>query len=450
MSNKMKFAFILLISVSFIIFTGCIPKRVVWQPSGKWAAIFGDEGRMYFCDENGNLTEQKYQDVMQAEWFANNKDIAIERQKTVNNWSEAEKILNKHDRDLITKKADELIGDKILDKWNGPKGMFSTEDNMLKAVKVYLRDKAPEKISKELFDSWKKQNFDLYCLEICSWDNQVFKYKETMLNSISIIWSTKISPDNKKILYTHSDLSLETIKLSAIDIDSKQILDIDETVSMYPDWSADGKSAVYAKIEVKDDVQGFDDMTIGSLKSAIICNKEGRLINKVKKHTQYSSIALNGLAKVRCLKDGKIIFSSIELPSLPCIPDDITEQPLLFMIEPGKHKAIIPLISKSTYYEIAGYDLNLFEVSPDNKYISFIDHDSRVAVLEIATGDVTILQGEKIGDIASIPSWRSNDELCYFSENENGDYVALQKTGEPAKDLSASWPKEIRDDITKD
>ncbi len=441
MSDKIKITAIILLLSSIFFLNGCFPKRVVWNPSGQYAAVLGNEGELYITDAQGNLSEMLYDDVFRIEWFDDNKTFLAARQKSIANWEQAESELSKANLDIIINAAQETHGGKVITKWQPNKGLFNTEDDIENAVKVYIRDVTPKMATEEIINSWKNVSFDAYFVEKCSWDNKFISEKQ-LFNTLEIIWDMRISPDNKNLLFTQSSKSIESIKMNAFNFESQNILHIDDMTSMYPDWSVDGKSIFYVKFIGEE----YDDMVIGNLNTITICNDNGELLKEAQNKNQQLTLAVNGLAKIRCLDDNRIIFSSMEI-SLPGNTDDFSEQPLLFMIEPGKHKSIVPLVPKSSFHEIAGYDLNFFEVSPDKQYVSMIDHDSRVAVMELATGRVTIMQPEDMGDIESIPTWRGSNELCYFGKNENGDFIALQKPGTPASNLSINWPDEVKKEI---
>ena len=442
MSNKLKIVFMALISISLLMLNGCFPKRVVWNPSGQYAAVLGEEGAFYITDSEGNLSEKLYDNVFRIEWFDDNQNFLVAKQDKIENWHQAETKLSKANRDEIIKAAQATHGGNVITEWKANRGMFSSNDNIEDAVKVYIRDVTPEMASNDIIKSWNNTTFDIFCVEKCSWKNKQFKVEKELFNTREIIWDMRISPDEKNLMYTQSSQSIETIALKAYSFENQNILLIDNMVSMYPDWSTDSKSVFYVKIESEE----YDDMVIGNLKSATISNDQGELLKETSKYKQVLTLAINGLAKVRCLEDGRIIFSAMEI-SLPGNTEDFSEQPLLFMIEPGKHKSIVPLVPKNSFHQIAGYDLNFFEMSPDKKYVSMIDHESRVAVMELATGDITVMQPDDLGEIKTVPTWRGQNELCYYSKNENGDFVAIHKPGTPASNLSIEWSDDVKKEI---
>ena len=441
MNKLSKNIFIVLFLFSLIFSTGCVPKRIVWNSSGTYAAVLGDEGELYIADPEGNITDKLINSAFIIEWFDDNKTFLTAEPTKINTWSQATQLLPEKAQEKIKETAQKLYKENIISDWKKQKGLMQDDSNFTNAVKVYIRDNKPEKATEEIIQSWKTADFTIYSIKQYRWQEEKLEFQNVVFINTDIIWDIQLSPDNSKIAFTHSDNNTATT-LSAINLKNQKLLNVDTGVSMYPDWSADGKSLIYGKTASKE----FDNATLGTIKSVVVCDNENKLVDTIIYGKDLANVMITGLAKVCCLDDGSIIFSSLKT-ILPVTPDNNSDQPLLFMLEPDRHKSIVSLITKNALNDIAGYDLNFFEVSPDNKYISFIDHDSRVAVLEIATGKVTIMQGEDIGDLESLPSWRSSGELSYFSKNENGDYIAIHKPGEPPANMSINWTEQAKADI---
>ena len=63
--------------VIFIFMVGCHPKRITWSPNGKWAAWCNDVG-LFFTDGDGNVSKNMHENVYRAEWFSDNRRLALE------------------------------------------------------------------------------------------------------------------------------------------------------------------------------------------------------------------------------------------------------------------------------------------------------------------------------------------------------------------------------------
>ena len=92
--------------------------------------------------------------------------------------------------------------------------------------------------------------------------------------------------------------------------------------------------------------------------------------------------------------------------------------------------------------------VNLFEVSPDQSEVAFVDEKGGVFRLELASGILTEMQPDAGQDgIWTIPSWRKAGELCFARplaepRDETTVEIVLFTNGE-ARSLSAHWPAQV-------
>jgi Tol biopolymer transport system component len=214
-------------------------------------------------------------------------------------------------------------------------------------------------------------------------------------------------------------------------------------VAVSPDWSPDGHSLVY--ITTANTNSAESDLTLGVLARRRIVNEAGQLEIQ-KTQDELAGLLFNGQTRVRCLKDGRILFASEEW-RLPVTTNDLPQRQQLFALDPDRQATLSRLVPRSTHEMLPG-DLNFFEVSPDEKRVAVVGDKSMVAVLTLASGNVDVLQGGKEGDLKSIPCWRSATELCYVAmetARTNGQKaeVVLWQPGK-TNVLSRNWPEAAR------
>ncbi|MBN2844067.1 MAG: hypothetical protein JXM68_13350, partial [Sedimentisphaerales bacterium] len=149
-----------------------------------------------------------------------------------------------------------------------------------------------------------------------------------------------------------------------------------------------------------------------------------------------------------CLADGKILFSSLEA-NLPLVAQDLSDQMQLFVLDTKLTSGVNHVILRSNMDKLAGYDLNFFELSGNEQFVSLVTHDGQVSVLDLRTGVVTEIQSEPGSDIRSLPAWRGDTELCYYTQSEETNInkrVTLLDLNGPLDNkryLSTNWPEEV-------
>ena len=164
---------------------------------------------------------------------------------------------------------------------------------------------------------------------------------------------------------------------------------------------------------------------------------------------ELAGTAFQNELRVRCLRDGRILFATIEL-QLPCTSVDMPQRAGLFAIDPGRQPGVTRLVPRSTEGELPDAML-LFEVSPDERHVSVPGGDGQVAVLTLATGQAwQVLSTKEVDHLRTVPTWRTSDELCFAvvpgpeGEKERAQ-IALARLDWKAQTaeqqiVSADWP----------
>jgi hypothetical protein len=193
-----------------------------------------------------------------------------------------------------------------------------------------------------------------------------------------------------------------------------------------------------------------DVMELGVLVRREVLNKEFKIAVADQKQ-ELAGLALTELNRVRCLKDGRIIFNAVEI-QLPVANDDFSdEHEQLFAIDPARQPTLVRLIPRKRMEDLP-QTLAFFEVSPDEKQILFGDFNGAVSLLTLATGEVAQIQqgGKKDDNLLCAPTWRAIGEFSYAKRNPEQDgkkparaAEAVLRTGDKEKVLSTTWSDEI-------
>lgn len=441
MNIKRIFFAVLLIAACFL--PGCFTKKIVWSPDGKWGAVCFEDG-LYFTDAQGNISEKAAGYGNFVSWFNDSENLLVEESLTLKNWDEIQQKANAQIIDTLKSCAKSIEQVENLDQLDKKMKELDVSDNVIAGAMMYLKANSKFKLSDTAVKVTKMNEFILCRIEWLKWkDNQCQIVKEVG-QFTEIVWDIRISYNDQYAVFTTCDPDDgSTSKLWLADIDNSKLNLLDTMVSIYPDWSSDGKSIVYARLLYS----GDEEVELGRLLSVNVLDYNGLFVQEVQKPEVLCGLMMNWMTKVRCLNDGRILFSSLEL-SLPFTAGDFPDQMQLFMLNTNIKSGITPLILKSELGKLSCYNLNLFEVSGDNRYISVADNNGAVAVLDTQKGEVSIVLEEKNTrkSLDSIPVWRGT-ELYYLSRDESTDKAKLMvkdmSSGGESFCLSENWPDDV-------
>ena len=180
-----------------------------------------------------------------------------------------------------------------------------------------------------------------------------------------------------------------------------------------PDWTADGRSIVYAESDGHEDGGACP---VASIISQQLRGEDGRLLDKFGE-LENLAITLSG-TRIRCLDDGRIIFSGIEI-TLPATPAEMPDEGQLFSLDPKRHSSIVRLIPRRQAKHV-DFTTQFYELSPDQKQVAIVAKE-HVSVLTLATGEITVIKSGKFPkSCGSVPAWHPDGRLTYLAPAENG------------------------------
>lgn len=438
---------------------GCYPKTINWSPNGQWAAYCNGVG-LFFINGEGKISEKMCEHVPLAEWFPDGKRLAIEQFAKLTSWQQVENTISREYQEKYVQYAEGLLSVKDIQDWD-EKTKKIMDHNLLdkgdlKAVQLYIRDVASSGFPKEVIESWGSYiEFRYHFLRIGTWDGKNFSIGEPLWASPERIWDMRVSAKGRVVAFTSAFPGVfdagAVSSLWVVDIETQKVELLDRNISLYPDWDASGTTLFYVRSMGKES----SDSPLGTMLKRRLCDKDGRLLSDFPEVESLAGLVAGEYTKIRCLSDGRIIFSSMEV-TLPVIGKDVPELKQLFVLDPQRQSTIARLIPRSTQNQTYGYNFDCFEISPDETQISIPDNDGRVATLRIATGDFTVLQAQGTGGIKTVPVWRYPNELCYIDEIKGGlagdkkrkqmmlRKVASDGTWSQPRVISESWPEEAR------
>ena len=441
-------AFILIALV--LVVAGCVPKRIVWSPDGKLAAVLGDNG-LYLCDPAGKLSDMLVPDVHVVEWFADSRRLALVREVKYKSWAEVQPLLSAEDRDRITRSG-QAVFDKLKAGTEFNAALASVPDGSDKTLAcVYLKSiDGVKALAGQNWSFLEGTEVESDILQVGTVTDGKVTLGPPLVTGLRKIVELRIAPNASAIAYAVESGEKDDISLKVVPVDGSQPSQlVAEHAAWYPDWSADGRSLVY--INTVGPAPGGDKLQLGSLARRGLLNAAGKI------ELQAGQDELAGLLtfpynKVRCLGDGRIIFSAADV-RLPCTALDMPERQQLYCLDPQRQATLTPLIPQSVQSSVPEM-VCFFEVSPDGKRISIGGKEGDVVVLTLATGEVETVQpritgsGGQSDHFNSVPVWRSTNELCFVSVQSTNNVnqpgqIVLHENGN-TRTLSTAWPAELR------
>ena len=154
---------------------------------------------------------------------------------------------------------------------------------------------------------------------------------------------------------------------------------------------------------------------------------------------------------VRWMKNGRLLFSSVEL-CLPATTRDMPQQWSLFVLDP-KMSASVNRVLGRDLVDPRSSEITLFELSPDETRVLLPGPNGQVTLYEFASGDsVALVQNAFASEskTRSLPSWRNNNEVCFVvpgsakGKPKKPAEVVIWKKGQ-RRNLSKNWPDDMKD-----
>ncbi|MBI4659696.1 MAG: hypothetical protein HY735_12720 [Verrucomicrobia bacterium] len=438
------------ISCLALVLTGCLEKRVVWSPDGKIAAVISDEG-LFLCDDQGALSPLLVEHVSAASWLPASKELILVQHEDLQEWSSVEKQLTRSSRDQIRAWATQVMGSlrggvAWEEAFATLKKQHQLEDNEVKGVQLCLRDTRAEDlkaIDKVPHDALNKLDVTVVSVRRAAADHPRLKLGPTLAGGfLRPIQQPRPSPDGRFVAFVAGQDRTELYVAPSGDAATPLRVDERQT-SFYPDWTSDSRSLLYVRAMGQPGQE--DELTLGILTRRQVQDEQGTL-SRAPKTEDLAGLLFDPMARVRCFKDGRIMFSSTEL-CLPVTEKDAPRRQQLFVLDPARQATIGRLIPNSASGGLPD-SLNVFEVSPDEKHLAVADDKGRVSLFTIATAEVTKVQPNEGGSLKTIPDWKFPDELCFVNVPEAGSAkeleVAIRSASGTIRLLSENWPAEAR------
>ncbi len=435
-----------------LLLSGCLEKRLVWSPDGNHAAVIGKAG-LYLCDGEGHLSDLLLPNAKVAAWLPDSQRLVVARERAVRDWATLSPILGARGP-VVAQRAAEVLAQLQRGASSGV-AMMDLRDRD-HAVKLCLRDLHGAEIKPRLSESeWR----DWAAIEVSVTDLQLVHLIGDKLvpgpvlhRGLGTITDIRPAPAPVNLVaWTQEwidhkdDHELCVISLAG----GTPAEAVARYVGGYPDWTADGRSLVYIEATKRGEGENDDADVLGVLCRRRVVDAAGAL-QLAEKPEYLGGLVFNFFTHVRCLRDGRILFNSAEM-MLPVAAADVggEQREQLFALDPDRQSTLVRVVPRRSESELP-QALSFFEVSPDERQILIGGMKNEVALLTVATGEVTRIQDGAKTTYQGVPAWRRPGEFTYVKrmsgqKNAQPDRPAeiVLRRGKEETALSASWPTDV-------
>lgn len=442
--TKAKWAGALALAVC--LFAGCIDKRIIWSPDGQRAVVLSDAG-LYLCDSQGALSGLLDSNVAAAAWFPDSMRLAVARAVEYSSWTELAPLLPPTRRERIAGEARTELA--ALKMGRTPKqAAAEVIDADVQAVQLCVKETAGEQ--EALGTNWDKvagTGAWLMVVEVATNANGKLTFGPPLASELAGIEEMRVSPDGRTIAYVcDTTVPATGLELHVVSADgSGPARWVDSSVAQFPDWTPDSLALVYIKAVGL--VSKSDQLQLASLTRRFLSPGPNGIVPQDKAEEMVATI-FNKQARVRCLPNGRILFSGVEW-RLPSSAAEMPNRQQLFSFAPGQAGPVAAVIPSAALDKVP-QDTSFFEVDPSGRRVAIVDK-GLLAVLDLTTGVVQTAPRPADDDTVFLPVWRTTAELCYSMVEARGTNQAVlwdvsAATGQP-RILSAAWPKAVRKDL---
>lgn len=436
-----------------VLLSACQEQYLIWSPGGDRAAVLAGDG-MRLCDAGGRLSEPLLGNVVRFAWLPDGSTAVLVRANTYEDWNACAVSLGKARAERVAADAAALaIALKSGAEWKKA-GAFGEERR--KFAQLYaarhltaeLRDYVADGLLKEA----RVTPFTLWETLLVRIEGTSLQIQQSLDVSVAKTEELRPSTDGAVLAFVRAeefgpDDSL-SLWLQPLDKTATPAVRAASAVNQFPDWTADGKSIAYLQAGVGGESRG--GLELGTVSVRRVRVAEGR-IDLTAKSEELAGLVMNAGHRVRCLRDGRILFSAAEF-ILPMTAKDFGEEKeQLYCIDAARQATLVRVIPRSAAVQMPR-GLSRFELSPDEKRVIVGGQEGDVVIFTLATGEAEVLQAAGAPKVKQLPGWRTSDEPWYVRRNpesadgkkgRRGEVVV--RRGNETVVLSAEWPDAVRD-----
>jgi hypothetical protein len=467
------------LALLLLMLTGCLEKHLVWSPDGQRAAVIAkseadEAGGLYLCDVDGKLTARLVPAVYRVAWLGDSQQLVVARTQTSSDWTEVTRMLGAEKAAEVAAKAEtnwEKTAANRPEQWKVDQtgsGPFGTRSNGAQrsqalggdgyggATMVYLwahhADGLRTLYGEKTDGIRAKDSFSGHELLMARIVDDKIQLGTTLHEGLAEIQDIRIASGDRAVAFTEEATpgNDKESRLMLARIDGTGAVLVAEHTSLFADWTADGRSLVY--VQALGGGAKKDDLRLASLARREVVDDHGQ-INVAEKTEDLAGLMYSNTTRVRCLRDGRILFNAVEF-NLPVASKDAdAERERLFAVDVARQATLVRMIPRNSEEHMPRV-LAFFEVSPDEKQVLVGGYEGEVSVLTLSTGEVQQVQESGEYNLMAAPVWRKDGEITYAKRNPTAEgkkperkaEIVLRK-GDEVKELSRSWSSDMLEQV---
>lgn len=434
------------------LFAGCWLERVVWSPDGARAAIITKDG-LHLCTADGTLSPLLAPGAYRAAWLPGSERLVLATSRRIKDYAELTAALGPERTHALTAKAE-----AIRQQWLGaPKGasfepLIEADD--LAAIVACLREQHPDDL-RAMIDAKARAEFEAsgvewHALVVARLAGDRLELSPPLFQGLATIQDIRPTPSGAAVAFvTPAELSPDNdagLQLHVVPTDGSTPASLLSTqVGAHPDWTPDSRTIVYLQAEGSRFSGKPDELRLGALVERSVLDERGHVhLTNDSKPRELAGLIFQNENRVRCLRDGRVVFDAGEF-HLPLAGGDRSAREQLFALDRTKENAaLVPLIPAKELNQMPN-PLAFFAVSPDETEI-LIGGGNDVPVLRLADGRVEhhavpMVDSENQKN-PPLPAWRRDGEFTYLKSLPGRDELVLRR-GDTEIILSQTWPAEV-------
>src|ERR1019366_7769888 len=179
----------------------------------------------------------------------------------------------------------------------------------------------------------------------------------------------RVSPTGAAVLVSTEGSAAHDSDLFVIASDaSHPAVQLSDRAAWYADFSPEGRDVLFICANAR---AIKDEQRLGSLNRARVIDDRGAVVGRAPDPVELAGLMFGELNRVRCLSNGRILFTSVDIKLTTAIAD-IPNRPQLFSINPAGRAMVAAVLTRSAL-ETIGDEALYFEVSPDGTHLSIPD-----------------------------------------------------------------------------
>jgi hypothetical protein len=479
----LKYALVLAIA-PLLMAPSCVPHRIHWSPDGQRAIVLL-EGGAYLCDAQGKLSKPLSAGIVQVAWLADSKRLLGIQQVQLQTWKDVRGYLSEERQQrllsLVEPARKEILAHEGSFKgWRAPSAA-ALSNSELPALWLCVCESSRDALREKLGSEWE----ELSKLAVVGRILRLYEAGPDGISASEEIFRTidevadgslKVSPDATRFAFVDNDVErgdlpaqppgsgqasrsddrVGTLRAGLIKPNA-ELCKVAGLAGWHPDWSADGKSLVYAT--TRQLAAGNDGLVLGTIARVELAEQDGRLV-LAGAATDLAGILYFPDTKVVCLRDGRIVFAALPV-QLPATTQQMPKAPSLFAIQPEQSAVVMPLMTSDPQVQsiAEGFSQGMQELSPNGKCVTLVGgKNGSVGVYTFATGAMdVVLDLDESPKLSEVPSWRTDGELSLvvpaghqWGSEKRCELVLYSIETKQARCISRDWPDGLMEKLASE